>query len=816
MLLEQTGHDLKLAARSLRRARSLTAAGVLTLAVGIAGPMVMFTLVEGVLLRPLPMRDPERLVIGWKELRAGGLTHYPFRHDEIEALARQSRTLESAAAIGYNGLWSAPVVENGTAGQINMVSVTGDFFRVLGVEPVLGRVLVPADDVVGAEGAVVITHALWQRRYGGGRDILGRRIVTGERPFTIVGVMPPDVEYPRGVEAWITLHADADTMTNPAFREGVLRDVDLFARLRPGASIAQAAAEVQAASSAAEPTAPADAPRGQTAVLRSYQDAVVGDMRRPMLMLFAAVGLVLLIATANVANLLLLRGEARRPELAVRAALGATRGRLAREALAESLVLSVAAGLLALAVARWTLGALIALLPDRLPRPDSVRVDAGVFFFTLALASLAAALAGLAPALASSRVDVTAHLRSGGRGATPRTTRHGRRALVVAQVVLAVVVVAGAGLLTRTLLHLRAVDMGFAADRLVCVALSLPQAKYGDDARHRRLLDTLVARLQATPGVRGATPVNTAPFAGTGGWDAPSITAEGQGIERAAANPSLNLESVHPGYFETLGITLVRGRAFTDRDRPGAPEAAIVSEDVAARVWPGEDPLGRRLKFGGPASRESWRTVVGVARSTRYRELASPRPTLYLPAGQFIAAANMLVVRADAPLGGVMDVARREVRDVDPDIQVLGVFPFTNFLDKPLARPRFNAFLLGLFGAAALLLATIGVYAVMAASVRQRYAEIGIRVALGATRADVRWLVIAEGLRLAGIGSAGGLAGAAVTARVFRGLLFEIQPLDPASLAGAALLMASVCVLASWLPAWRAARLEVSAVLREH
>ena len=816
MVGEQTWHDLQRAWRDLCRVRGVALPSVLMLAVGIAGTTVMFTLLQGVLLRPLPVRDPAGLVAGWKELPAvGGMAHYPYTNTEIESLARTSRTLESVAGVGYNGVWHSLVFENGTPGYIDIMCVSGEFFRVLGVAPVLGRVLGPSDDVEGAEGALVITHALWQRRYGGSPDVLGRRIVTGERPFTIVGVMPPDVEYPSGVEAWDTLHGDAATQTNPTFRMGILRDLDLFARLRPGVTVAQAAAELQAVSTALEATAPPDTPRGQRPLLRTYADILTGDVRTPMLVLFGAVSLVLLIATANVANLLLLRGEARRSELAVRVALGATWGRLARQALAESLVLSLVAGALALAASRWMLGGLIALLPDRLPRPDSVHVDAGVLLFTIAVAFLAASLAGLAPALSSARVDVVAHLRGGGRGVTPRAARTGRQALVVAQVMLAVVVVAAAALLYRTVLHLQTADMGFAADRLALVVMDLPPAKQTNDAQHRQFLDAAVARLEAAPGVLGATPVNTGPFAGTAGWDCPSFSAEGQTLEQAAANPSLNLESVHPGYFKTLGVTLVRGREFTDRDRGGATEVAVVSEDVAARIWPGQDPIGRRLKFGDPTSKETWRTVVGVARPTRYRELARPRPTLYLPASQFIAAATTLVLRTAEPVGRVAEIARRALHEVDPGVTVLRVLPFSEALDKPMARPRFNAYLIGVFAAAALLLATIGVYAVIAASVRQRYAEIGVRVALGATRADVRGLVLGEGVRLAALGAAIGVGGALLAGRLVQELLYEVQPHDPASLAAAAALLVAVAALASYLPARRAVRLDVMATLRE-
>jgi predicted permease len=812
MMFDQWGHDLRLAWRGLLRAKGFTGAAVLTLAVGSAGTTAMFALIQGVLLRPLPVRQQDRLVVAWKDLGSTGAAHWPFRAPQIDVISRESRVLESVAGISYYDPSPFATVENGLASSITGAAVAGDFFRVIGVPPTLGRVLNRADNVMGAESVLVITHGLWQRRYGGSRDVIGRRLMVSERPFTIVGVMPPDVECPHGVEAWMTVAASASTVTNPAFREGVLRDVDLLARLRPGATIEQARSELLGLTTRMEADAPPDAVRGWTPVVRSYEDVVVGSARPALLVLFGAVGLVLLIASANVANLLLLRGEARRPELAVRAALGAGPGRLARQLLAESLLVALAAGGVGLGITWWTLRALVALVPDGLPRAASVRIDAGVVLFTLAVAFLTAALAGLAPALSLARADLVAYLRSGGRGATGRSMRHGRRALVVAQVALAVTVVAAAGLLTRSLLRLQTVEMGLAADRLVFVRLALPKAKYADAGRHLQFLKDVVAQLEAAPFIGGATPVNTPPFAGTGGWDAPEFTVEGQSA--AVTNPSLNLESVHPNYFETFEVALVRGRAFTEADRQGAPYVAVVSEDVAARTWPGEDPIGKRIKLGNLAFADPWRTVVGVARPTRYRELARLRPTLYLPAEQFIAAAEMLVLRTASPLVLVGGLVRDRVRAVDPEVQVTQVAPFRELLQGPLARPRFNAFLIGVFGMAALLLAAIGLYAVMAAYVRQRYTEIGVRVALGATASDVRGLVLGEGLRLAGLGTAMGLVGALVATRLLRGLLFGVHPLDPASLLAAALLLVGVSVLASYLPARRAARVDPITLLR--
>jgi putative ABC transport system permease protein len=809
MIFEQCVDDLRLAWRGLRRAKAFTAAAVFTLAVGIAGTTVMFALIHGVLLRPLPVREQDRLVVAWKELRTGAAGHWPYRAGEIVEIARSARLLDRVAGVGYNGATPFVGIENGSASYINGASVTGRFFDVIGVEPVLGRALTDADDVAGAEKVLVITDGLWQRRYGGTRDVVGRRLIVNNHAFTIVGVMPSDIEYPRGVEAWMSVATLTSILTNPAFRV----DLDLVARLRPGVTIEQAASELQGLTSRLEAAAPSNAPRGGVIVVRSYADVLVGDVRVAMLVLFGAVGLVLLIASANVANLLLLRGEARRSELAVRAALGASRIRLVRQLVAESVLLALAAGAVGLLITGWALQAVVALVPEGLPRVESVRVDAIVVLFTVAVAFVTAALAGLVPALSSAREDLGIQLRSGGRGTTPSAARHGRRGLVVAQVALAVTIVAAAGLLTRSLLRLQAADMGLATNRLVFVQLSLPQPEYADRGRHLRFLDDVVAELEAVPGIAAATPVNAAPFAGTGAWDA-LITGEGQSAEQAAANPLLNLEAIHANYFETFEVTLVRGRPFTEADRQGAPEVAIVSEDVAARTWPGQDPIGKRIKLGPVNSRATWRTVIGVAARTRYRELADPRPTLYLPAEQFIVSAQMLVLRTSSPLALVSAAARERIARLDADVQVMRVAPFTQMLARPLARPRFNAFLIGIFGLAALILAAVGLYAVMAAYVRQRDAEIGVRVALGATAADVRRLVLGEGLLLAGSGALIGIVSAAAGSRFLRGLLFDVEPLDPTSITAAALLLVGVSMLAAYVPARRATRVDPIIVLR--
>ena len=767
----------------------------------------MFAVVDGVLLRPLPVRDQDRLILAWKELRASRFAHHPFGGPDVEAVVEASQLLESGAGVTSNGATAWVAVENGTASYVHGALVTGAYFEVLGIHPFLGRALTTADDVAGAENVIAISHGLWKRRYGGSHDTIGRRLTLGATAFTIVGVMPPGLDYPSGVEVWRTVRS---VPVDGVFGDAAHYEVDLIARLRPGVSIDQAASELATIAERLERKARPDHPRGYVPVVRSFEDVIVGDVRPVMLALFGAVALVLLIAVANVANLLLLRGEVRSRELAVRSALGAARGRILSLLFAESLTLAIAAGAAAFLASWWSLGALLALIPAGLPRGDAIRIDARVLAFTMAIAFLVALAACIVPGLASVRRDLVTQLRNRHPGSSGVL---GRRALVAAQVGLAVMIVAGAGLLTRSLLKLQATDLGLSVDRLVFIDL-LPSPKFSNPAHHSRFLEELVARLESTPAIAAATPVNVPPFSGLGGWDVPRFMSAGQTAADAAANPSLNLESIHANYFETFQIRILRGRSFTDADQEGALNVAIISEDVAARTWPGDDPIGKRLRMGGADSDDPWRTVVGVAELTRYRELATARATLYLPAKQFLNVARMIVVRTTATPTLVASLAQEHVPAVDPDVQVIRVAPFSRLLDAPLARPRFNAWLVGIFAIAALFLATVGLYAVIASYVRQRDREIGIRVALGATAANVRNLVLTEALRLAGVGAAAGLIGAMVTTRLVRGMLFEVDPLDPPTLAGAALVLIAASLLAAYVPTRRATRLDPAGMLR--
>jgi putative ABC transport system permease protein len=559
--------------------------------------------------------------------------------------------------------------------------------------------------------------------------------------------------------------------------------------------------------------APPTAQRGRVPVVHPLEDVLVGSARPLLLAFSAAVLLVLLIAAANAANLLAMRNENRRTELAVRTALGAGRGRIAAQVMAESVVIALMAGALGLLLARWSLQIVISLIPAGLPRVDSIRIDAVVVLFTTGAALATAVLTGLVPAWLLDQNPI-AYLRSGGRGTPGVASRRIRRVFVMAQVALAIVILAAAGLLARSVVRLQAIDTRLPTDRLVFIELSVPSARQSDRDRYEQFLKQVIAQFHEVPFIASATPINGLPFAGLAGWDVPRFTAEGQSADRAAANPSLNLEAIFPNYFATFQIPILRGRAFADADTETMPAVTIVSEQVAAITWPGEDPIGKRMKMGGPASKDGWLTVVGVAAETRYRELTRPRPTMYLPAAQFLMTAQRIAVRTSAPLDQVAAVTRDRIQTLEPGAHVMRVAPFGEILGEPLAYPRFNALVLIVFGSIAVLLATTGLYAVMGAYVRQRDRDIAVRRALGATAADVRRLVFGEAVWLVAIGAAAGVIGAVGAGHAVRGMLYSVDPLDPLVMVAAVVLLLATALLAAFVPARRAVSVDPLVALR--
>jgi predicted permease len=795
--------ELRVVVRALWRGRAFTVPAVLTLASGAAAAILVFALVWSALLRPLPVADQHRLIVAWRDLPASGYLHHPFGDRTIERAAAAHRLFSVVAGVDANGSARNLLIDGEVSYAVSGALVTGRFFEVLGTSPLLGRALGPADDVEGAEPALVIAETLWRSRFGGSPGVLGRRVTFSGRRFTIVGVIPAGLDYPAGVEAWRTTHT---VPTNGPFGDAARREIDLVARLQSGVTLGEATAGIHTLLTHAED----EGPRGSVASVRRFEDAVVGAARRPLLALLAAVALVLVIACANVANLQLMRVEARRGELALHVALGAGPWRIQRQVALEVLVICAVAVAVATPLAWWGLRVLVAVLPAGVPRLDAVRMDAVVGVVIVALPLLMTVVASLPAALSLRRGSIVGALGHAGRVAPPSAT--GRRLLVVAQVALALAIVAASAVLVRALVHLRFLDTGLPGDRLLFAELSLSGAA-AERARHGAVLEAVTSRIASLPGVVAATPVNAWPYA-EAGWDVPAFTAEGQDATAARANPSLNLEAIGPRHFLTLGVPIVQGRAFSGDDRAGSGHVAIVSVDVAARTWPGVNPIGRRLKMGIDEGGEPWRTIVGVAAPIRYRELATAKPTIYLPAAQFLDTAERVAVRTVVAPGSIAPLIRGHVEALDPGVKVLRVAPFASIVAERLAQPRFHATLSSTFATAAALLAAIGLYAVLAASVRQRTREIAIRVAVGATPWTLRRMVAAEAAWLVGVGAAIGIPCAIGLLRLLADPR-QIGPLHQVGALGTAIaLLAAASGVAAYWPVRRALRVDPAVSLR--
>ena len=797
-MFDELQQDVKFAIRALIGAKGFSLSVVLVLAIGIAATTIVFALVNGIVLRPLPVRDQDELIVAWRQLPSG-FDHYPFGDAEIKTVARESRLFEAVAGVTSNGVGRMVLVDGGVPAYARVALVTERFFEVLGVSPIAGRVFGPLD-ASASERVLVLSYGYWMRRYGGDRAVIGRQVRLDGDAFTLVGIMPQGFDYPTSADVWRTTNS---VRTDGPFGDSARREVDLVARVRSGVSRAQATAELAALNQRLEVAAPPGQPRGLLPVARPLDDVIVGDVRSQLWILFGAVTLVLAVACTNVANLFLMRGQARMTELALRAGLGAGHGRMLRQLVLETAVLAALGGALGLMLAAWTLPGVVRAIPEALPKLESVAIDRWVVLLVVALTFLVVLSAGLAPALTTMRSDVMAYLRQGPRKYV-RSPRLARRALVVAQIALAVVTVAAAILLGRSLLQLQQVDTGMRGERLVFVELGLPPLKYARRTQHEALLDNLIAGFGSRPSVLAATPINIEPFA-EAGWDVPTFTAEGQNVQQARANPALNLESIFPSYFHTFGIPVVKGRAFQDADRGGAQLVAIVSADLAQRVWGGRSAIGKRIKMGEPHATGQWYTIVGVAAATRYRDLTNPRPTLYLPARQFQMTASILAVRTVDGTGLPMSLAREVVRSADPDVLVVRSVPFEKLAAALLLRPRFNAWLVTCFGVVTLLVGSVGLYAVVAYSVKQRVRELAIRISLGATPRRVLREILSDAAMMLGPGIAIGLACAVLSARLLRGLVFGIAPLDPISLIASMVLLVAAGLIATAWPALTAA-----------
>jgi predicted permease len=812
--LEDLLRDAHYAVRSLRRSMGFTSIAVLTLALGIGAGTAMFSVLNGVLLQDLPVKNQKEVIVLWTEAPTRASAHMPVMYEDLVAFREQTRTLQSLAGVSYYGAVERVLLDAGRPVTLTEAWVTGEFFRLLGVSAVRGRLLSPSDDVPGAPLAIVISYGFWQRYFAGEPGAVGHAFEWSGKQYTVVGVLPRGFDYPKGTDLWTpvlpafpaTLEAEAEASDIMFF--------DLVGRLRPGTT-AQAATRDFDAFLRSTDARRTSGERGMKPVVTPLYELIIGDTRETLWIAAAAVALLLLVACVNVANLLLIRGAARSQELAIRSALGAGKRRLMRQLLTESAVLAFLGGVLGAIFAFAAVKVLVAFAPPELPRREMIEVNAGVLFFALGTTAATALLSGLLPAILSTSADLSVWLRGGERtGSSNRATVRLRHGLVIGQVMLAVVVVVGAGLLVRSLIALQNVNMGFNKQRLLVLQTMLPPSLLLDRPQQVALQEEMLARIRGISGVVNATSLPSGPFSGQGGWSA-TYTGEGQTVEAQATNPLVDFAVVDPEYFRTLEIPIYRGRAFGKQDREDAPSVAILSERVARHTWPGEDPVGKRIKLGPHDNPGAWYTVIGLVGETRYRDLTQPQPSLYLPLRQFGGPLPMsLAIRTRSDPGGMVPSIRRAMNQVHPELMVVGGGSMRQLLASPLAPPRFRTMLLGMFAAITMLLAAVGIYGAMAAVVRQRTREIGIRLALGATANEVRSLVLRQGMGLALWGYVAGTAGALIGSRVLRSMLFGTGPADPVTFLAVGGLILASAALASYVPARRASRVDPAIALR--
>jgi predicted permease len=793
--LRDARQDLWFGCRRVTRDLGTTTAVVLVLACGIGLSVAMFAVADAMLRRPLPVVDQARLVVLWGEA-AGSARTLPLSPRHFERFRREARTLQDVAGTVSMESWAQPVRDGEQTFRVNLSPVTGNFFAVLGSKAILGRTLVPADDYPGAAPVAVVSYALWRGQFAGRPSILGRRLeLRNSRVVTVVGVAPAGLEYPAGTEMWVPFSSFSALEVTP------------LGRLSSQATPQQAAEELRGSFE----REPENNWRGLRAAAVPLPSLILGEVQTAVLLFTVAAAVLLLTSCFNVSNLLLLRGAARRQEIAVRRALGARHGRIIRLLLVESLPLAVSGGLIGAWVASELVRVLLVLAPANIPRIEEVRLQ-GVPLALAVLIGCAAALGSAAmPALWLSR-DLTS-LHTGDRNTT--ASRHivfAQRAMVVFQMGLAVFVLFVAGLLGRTLLSLQAIDTGLAVDNITVVELSLPDRKFGDGERVEALYDRLLPRIRALPGVTAVAPVNVVPFTGaTAGWDGPFV-AEGQ------SSPALvfNFAVVGDEYFETMGIRLRSGRAFDTHDRRGSAQVAIVSEHAARLLGVESEAVGRRIRFAG--SPGDWRTIVGVAADTRYRAIREAAPTVYLPLAQFSEVLTLITtvaVRTDRGPAAVIPSIRAAVVETDPDVTVLQAAALRDLVDDQFAAPQLNAVLICVFAAGAALLAAVGLYSVLSSLVGARRRELAIRQAIGATPARLRQMVVVQAAWLCGAGLAFGLGGGVASGRLLGTMLYGVAPNDLVTVTGVVVFLMIVSLMASYVPARRATRFDVMAVLRE-
>jgi putative ABC transport system permease protein len=809
MRMESFIQDLRFGARMLAKNPGFTLIGALTLALGIGANTAIFSVVNAVLLQPLPFAEPDRLMWfgGWTGADKGqGVTPADFLdyREQCQSFTQIAASVSDGIAMNLSG--------SGEPERLKGGYVTANYLDMFGVKPALGRTFSAEEglegiDMEGGDRVVVLSDALWRRRFGADPAIINQTITLDTRNVTVIGVMPPQFQYPPGVEIWLPFRFPVSPQS--AFRSREFHFLRPVARLKPGVSRAQAQAEVETIARRLQTLYPRTN-ANQSLFLWPLQERLVGNIRLTLLTLISAVGCVLLIACANVANLLLARASARGREIAVRSALGASRGRVVRQLLTESLALALLGASGGMLLAKWGVKLLAPLSAGHLPRADEVRIDAPVFGFTLAVALLTGLLFGLAPALQSARLDLTEALKESGRGAGSGARRHRTlNLLVVGEVALAMVLLVGAGLLINSFVRLQQVGAGFDEKNLLTARIDIPNP-YAQPEKKQQFFERLQQRVAALPGVEAVGLITELPLANQSANF--KFKVEGRPESAPGQPPDADIRAVNHDYFRAMRIPLLRGRYFTEADVRGNAKVVVISDELARLYFAGEDPVGQRL-LRGPLGKEEALEIIGVVGDVRHRGLdVEFRQTIYAPS-LTLGFTNLVIRTTNDPVS-LAAAVRREVAAIDPNQPVANIKTMERWVSESVAQPRFRTLLLGMFSAAALLLAMMGIYGVMSYAVSQRAHELGVRMALGASAGDVLKLVIREGMRLAGAGMAIGLVASLALTRLIKDLLFGVRATDPMTFAAIALFLTGVALLACYLPARRATKVDPMTALR--
>jgi predicted permease len=817
-MMETLIQDLRYGLRMLAKKPSFTIVAIITLALGIGANTAIFSVVNGLLLRPLPYRDSERLAIIWTHSPGANVDQdWPSPGQYSAVVSANTVFEEIAIAQGSNIILTG----QGEPVRLGVVRTSSNMFSILGARPALGRLFSAEEDVGDKPTTVILSYGLWRQRYGSDPNVLGQTLTLNGSNYTVVGVMSAD--FALGYEVMPTVGSvqQADLlmplpMNADNFNNHGDENYNILARLKSGATIPQAQSELDTVAQGLEQQYPDRYPvsRRFRYGVRPLLEQVVGDVRPALLVLLSAVGCVLLIACANVANLLLARAAVREKEIAIRTAIGAGRWRIIRQLLTESVLLSIVGGALGLLVAIWGLEGLRWLNPGNIPRLQNIGIDNRVLAFTFAVAMLTGVLFGLAPALRSARVNLNETLKEGGRSLVASGNHRLRNLLVITEVALSLVLLIGAGLLIRSFMRVQQVEPGFAPQNVLSLRLAAIGPAYADPIRRQAFYQQLWERIRRLPGVEAAGGASVLPLSGGIGWG--SITIEGYdpaASGQEAIQADQRIASV--GYFETMKIPLISGRFFSEQDRKDALKVAIIDENMARTYWPGADAVGKRLKQGGTSSDSPWLTVVGVVASVKQYALdINSRVALYMPHEQALTSTMFVTVRTTNDPRSIAANVTEEARAMDPNVPVFDIKTMEQRLSESLARRRFAMLALGLFAVVAMLLAVVGIYGVMSYAVAQRTREIGIRMALGAQSRDVLRMVVGQGMLLAAIGVGIGLLAAIGLTRLMASLLFGVSATDPMTFAAIALLLASVALGACFVPARRALKVDPMIALR--